>query len=44
MKCPYCGAQAKEDICPKCFAALKQPKKAEKKSDEPKEEPKKEEE
>jgi NMD protein affecting ribosome stability and mRNA decay len=21
MKCPYCGHESKEKVCPKCFAA-----------------------
>ena len=31
MKCPYCGKVTDKNICPKCFAAVKQMKEEKKK-------------
>lgn len=28
MKCPYCGHESEEKVCPKCFAAKPEKKKA----------------
>lgn len=33
MKCPYCGHEHSEKVCPKCYAQMPQKKKA--KSKEP---------
>lgn len=33
MKCPYCGHEHEEKICPKCYAAMPEEKKRKSKKD-----------
>ena len=38
MKCPYCGQEHKEKVCPKCFAEMPKKKNSKPKKEDSKEE------